>query len=209
MRNKVHQYIKEGEHQQQDFKHSISSSKKIAITLSAFANTDGGRLLIGVKDSGRISGVRAEEEFYMIEAAAAVFSKPEVEFTHEIHNVEGAIVLEINIPESKQKPHYAKTDDGSWMAFIRIQDENYLSDPILVQLWKDSNSIQNKFIKYEDEDKQLLDYLASNPGSQYKHIVAENEMPRGRIIHSLAKLLRWEVLDYEVDEGGIYYYLKD
>lgn len=62
--------IAQGEHQQQDFKFEVSDSKKIARTLSAFANTDGGRLLIGVKDNGKISGIRGDEEYYMIEAAS-------------------------------------------------------------------------------------------------------------------------------------------
>ena len=39
--------ILEGEHQQQDFKFGITDSRKIARSLVAFANTDGGRLLIG------------------------------------------------------------------------------------------------------------------------------------------------------------------
>ena len=47
----IHALIAEGEHQQQDFKFEISDARKIAKTLSAFANTDGGRLLIGVKDN--------------------------------------------------------------------------------------------------------------------------------------------------------------
>lgn len=66
----IHALIAQGEHQQQDFKFEISDICKIAKTLSAFANTDGGRLLIGVKDNGKIAGVRSEEEQYMIEAAA-------------------------------------------------------------------------------------------------------------------------------------------
>ena len=45
----IEELISQGEHQQQDFKFEVSDSKKIARTLSAFANTDGGRLLIGVK----------------------------------------------------------------------------------------------------------------------------------------------------------------
>ena len=57
--------IDQGEHQQQDFKFEVSDSKKIARTLSAFANTDGGRLLIGVKDNGNISGIKSEEEYYI------------------------------------------------------------------------------------------------------------------------------------------------
>ena len=75
--------IAEGEHQQQDFKFEISDARKIAKTLSAFANTDGGRLLIGVKDNGKIAGVRSEEEKYMIEAAAQLYCIPEVEYTED------------------------------------------------------------------------------------------------------------------------------
>lgn len=66
----IHARIAEGEHQQQDFKFEISDARKIAKSLSAFSNTDGGRLLVGVKDNGKIAGVRSEEEIYMIEAAA-------------------------------------------------------------------------------------------------------------------------------------------
>ena len=68
-------------HLQQDFKFEISDARKIAKTLSAFANTDGGRLLIGVKDNGRIAGVRSEEEKYMIEAAAQLYCIPEIDYT--------------------------------------------------------------------------------------------------------------------------------
>ena len=51
-------WIGEGEHQRQDFKYKITDSAKLARTISAFANTDGGRLLIGVRDDGVLCGVR-------------------------------------------------------------------------------------------------------------------------------------------------------
>ncbi len=61
--------ISEGEHEQLDFKYAINDSKKIARSIAAFANTRGGRLLIGVKDNGNIVGLSSDEEDYMIEAA--------------------------------------------------------------------------------------------------------------------------------------------
>ncbi|MDY5609301.1 MAG: putative DNA binding domain-containing protein, partial [Sodaliphilus sp.] len=45
------QLIDEGEHEHQDFKYQISDAKKIARSISAFANNSGGRLLVGVKDN--------------------------------------------------------------------------------------------------------------------------------------------------------------
>ena len=58
--------IEEGEHEHQDFKYAISDARKIARSISAFANNDGGRLLIGVKDNGAVVGVPNEEDVYMV-----------------------------------------------------------------------------------------------------------------------------------------------
>ena len=108
----IHTLIAEGEHQQQDFKFEISDARKIAKTLSAFANTDGGRLLIGVKDNGRIAGVRSEEEKYMIEAAAQLYCIPEIDYTLQTYIVEGKQVLVATIEENPHKPVYAKDENG-------------------------------------------------------------------------------------------------
>jgi len=104
----IHALIAEGEHQQQDFKFEISDARKIAKTLSAFANTDGGRLLIGVKDNGKIAGVRSDEEKYMIEAAAQLYCRPEVDYSMQTFHVEGRSVLVVQIDESEHKPVFAK-----------------------------------------------------------------------------------------------------
>ena len=71
--------IREGEHQQQDFKYRVSDACKLAKSVSAFANTDGGRLLIGVRDDGVLSGVRSEEEIYMMHQAAYKYCRPEAD----------------------------------------------------------------------------------------------------------------------------------
>ena len=93
----IHILIAEGEHQQQDFKFEISDARKIARTLSAFSNTDGGRLLIGVKDNGKIAGVRSDEEKYMIEAAAQLYCLPEVHYSMQTFHAEGRSILVVQI----------------------------------------------------------------------------------------------------------------
>ena len=126
----IHALIAEGEHQQQDFKFEISDARKIAKTLSAFANTDGGKLLIGVKDNGKIAGVRSDEEQYMIEAAAGLYCSPEVNYTMQTYQVEGRSVLVVQIEESDRKPVYAKDETGKYLAYLRIKDENILATPV-------------------------------------------------------------------------------
>ena len=60
--------IEQGEHEQQDFKYKVMDAAKLAKSVSAFANTNGGRLLIGVRDDGKVHGVTSEEEIFMMQA---------------------------------------------------------------------------------------------------------------------------------------------
>lgn len=154
--------IREGEHQNQDFKYCINDSKKIAKSLVAFANTDGGRLLIGVKDNGNIAGVSTDEEYYMIEAAAKIYSKPEINFNTQQHLIDGKTVLEIQIGSSNEKPHFAKDESGKWLAYIRQHDENKLAGKIMIDVWRKQKRKKGIFINLSDSEKILLDYLEEN-----------------------------------------------
>lgn len=158
--NYVQELILQGEHQQQDFKFEISDARKIAKSLSAFANTDGGRLLIGVKDNGKIAGVRSEEEAYMIESAANVYCSPEVRFSMTQHRVEGKVVLEVSIPEAENKPVCAKNEENKLLAYVRIADENILASPIHLEVWKQKKGEKGKLIEYTEIEKKLLDKLS-------------------------------------------------
>src|SRR5690606_33679737 len=146
----------------QDFKFCINDSKKIAKSLVAFANTNGGRLLIGVKDNGKIVGIQTDEEFYMVESAAKIFSDPPIPFyTKEWHS-EGKTVLEISVHSSEKKPHFARDENGKWLAYIRINDENVLAHKIQLAIWKKKNSRQGIYFTYSDDEKFLIDYLQKN-----------------------------------------------
>ena len=132
----IHQLIKQGEHQQLDFKFEISDAEKIARTLSAFANTNGGKLLIGVKDNGVIKGIASDEEYFMLENAAQRLCQPEVFFTSKEWIVDGKKVLEIEVPFSQLYPHRAPDHHGNYKAYVRVNDENLLANGVLMKVWK-------------------------------------------------------------------------
>jgi len=155
--------IAEGEGQRLDFKYYISNAQKIAKSLVAFANTDGGTLLIGVKDNGNIVGVASDEELYMIELAASErYCKPPVKFETTSWNMDGKTVLEVYVPKGEEKPYYAKDENGKWMVYIRKEDENLLANKVLVEVFKRKKSQKANIIRYEMPEKLLLGYLAQN-----------------------------------------------
>ncbi|MEX0966377.1 MAG: ATP-binding protein [Bacteroidia bacterium] len=157
--HRVKQLILQGENQHLDFKFNISNSRKIAKTLVAFANTQGGRLLIGVKDNGQIAGVRSDEEYYMIEAAATMYTKPEVKFETQEWEVDDRMVLEVYIAESDKKPHYAMDEKGKWLAYIRFEDNNLLANRIWLETIRRKRQEKQTVIKYSEEENLLLAYL--------------------------------------------------
>jgi hypothetical protein len=198
--------ISRGESRHLDFKFEISDARKIARTFSAFANTEGGKLLIGVKDNGRISGVRSEEELYMAEAAARMYCRPEVPFSVKRWFVEGKHVLEIDIPESGQKPHFARNDDDKWIAWVRVGDENMRANRILVSYWKRRREGAT-MVNYGKAEKVLMEYLAEHGRvtlSRFMRLSRTGMQEAGDI---LVNLLLLKVIDMELTSSGVFYTL--
>lgn len=187
-RAQIYTYIEEGEHLRQDFKHSITDSKKIARTIVAFANTSGGRLLIGVKDNGKLIGINTDEEYYMVEAAAQLYSKPEVHFKVKTWSTEGKIVLEIQIEESRNKPHLAPDKNGKYKAYIRVKDKTMLASSIQLRVWKRQKQNTGTFFKAGMLEKTLLNYLNENDEislSRFKKLASISHYKAGTILVNL------------------------
>ncbi len=198
--------ISRGENQHLDFKFEISDARKIARTFSAFANTGGGKLLIGVKDNGRISGVRSEEELYMAEAAATLYCRPEVPFTVKRWFVEGKHVLEIDIPASLQKPHFARNEEDKWTAWVRVADENLRANRILVSYWKRSREGAT-MLNYGREEKVLMEYLAEHGRITLSRFMRLSRTGMQEAEDILVNLLLLKVIDMELTSDGVFYTL--
>ena len=154
--------IVQGEHQQLDFKHSISDSKKIARSLAAFSNTDGGTLLIGVKDNGNVSGVNSDEEFYMLEGAAQMYCKPEVRFDITRWEINGKVVLEVYVKPDAKHLYKAPDKNGKWKAFFRVKDENMVAWPLQVKIWQAIRYRKAIMLSLTRQDEALIKFIKNN-----------------------------------------------
>ena len=190
-----------------DFKFEISDSKKIARTLVAFANTDGGRLLIGVKDNGNISGIRSEEEKYMIQTAAESFCQPEVKFEAKEWNVNGKTVLEVIVPKSNYHKHRAPDHNNSYKVYTRVKDQNILADAILLKIWKYQNNKQNIRVTFSDAEMFLLKYLNENEKITIKEFVQKAEINRREAERILVNFTLINMVKYEITEKELIFSL--
>lgn len=199
--------IEEGEHQCQDFKMRIEDSRKIARTLAAFANTDGGRVLIGVKDNGSVSGVQPEEEFHMIEAAAEMYSKPAIAFTTQVWKVNNRSVLEVLIEASAARPHLAKDESGEWCAYQRQDDRNVKANGVLLKVWEYTRALTPIEFAYTNRVRRLFNLLQKNQELTQRSISKLLRMGREQTEHLLAQLVVWDVVEMTFKDTGCYFNL--
>jgi hypothetical protein len=200
--------IRQGEHQQLDFKHSISDSKRLARSLVAFANTQGGTLLIGVKDNGNISGVNSEEEYYMLEAAAQMYSKPEIKFLVTRWDINNKVVLEVYVKPDSKTLYKAPDKNGNWKVFFRVKDENIEATPLQVKVWKAKRFRKPVKFNLTHKDQILIDYLKT-----HKQITVDEYCKVGFLSHSdaesiLVNLAVLDIVDLKVEQDIELFRLK-
>jgi predicted HTH transcriptional regulator len=205
----LYKLIDEGEHQKQDFKFCINDSKKIAKSLVAFANTDGGRLLIGVKDNGKIAGIKSDEEFYMVESAAKIYSKPAIIFLTKQWHVDGKTVLEIQIEPSNKKPHFAKDENGKWLAYLRNADENILAHKIQIEVWKKQNSKMGIYFSYSNDENFLIEYLQQNSSISFSKFIRLAHISRKKAVEILSNFVIMKVVNMKSGIGGTIFSLNE
>lgn len=212
MKTKTHpikELILQGEGVHLDFKFEISDAAKIARSLVAFANTEGGKLLVGVKDNGAVAGIRSEEEFYMIQNAAHRFCQPEVHFTSKEWVIDGKNVLEINIPFSPDYPHRAPDNEGIYKAFIRVADENLLADGVMMKIWKKRK--ENKIIHfhYRETEEKLLKILRKEGKINTIRFMQLTSVSKYEAEQILSDLVILKILELKILEQQSWYFLNE
>jgi len=199
--------IEKGEGLHLDFKFEISDARKIARTLVAFSNTEGGKLLIGVKDNGRIAGIRSEEEYYMLESASSLYCKPQVNYNSKKWNIEGRTILEVDIPPVNKRPCLAMNHDGRWLAFIRVNDQNIQVNSIQLRVWKNKMKNKGVFLEYTEKEKILMNYLENNKEITLPGFCRLANISYRKASDIMVKMISLKVIDIVFSEKSTVYRL--
>lgn len=199
----LREWIAQGEHQTQDFKYAISDARKIARSLSAFANRDGGRLLIGVKDNGVIAGVRNEEDIYVVEQAAERYCHPAQTVEFKAYKIDGNIhVIVASVDKADRRPVYAVEPDGSMRAYYRVADENIAAHPLMVRAWERQHSDSPSAFGLEGPHSAILDYISTkSPLSDIRRIALDLHLAFDTVDEAIASLAAMGLVDFDYRGG--------
>lgn len=114
-----------GESDNVEFKEDIPAKReKYMKTVVAFANGKGGKIIFGVENNTwKITGFAKDEVFQKMDAITnAIFDSCEPKITPSIglHEVEGKIIIEVEILSGMSRPYYIKSQGILDGTYIRV-----------------------------------------------------------------------------------------
>ncbi|MCC9137388.1 helix-turn-helix domain-containing protein [Pontibacter silvestris] len=196
-----------GENDRLDFKQRVTQPEKIARTIVSFANTKGGIILVGVKDNGTISGVDPEEEKHTLQMAADFYCDPPIALRYEEIEIDDRVVLKVLVPESKQKPHFAKVKEDDWRGYIRVKDTSVQTSKIVNKTLQQEEQTFEQ-LPLERHETSVLDYLQKNPRITLNQYMRLANLSQRRAYRTLVKLVIHGYLRLHDKEKEDYYTLR-
>ena len=160
--------VRQGEGQHLEFKLKAAHPEKILKEFVAFANSEGGTLLIGVRDDLLIEGLKfPDEDEFLLTRAVERFCSPPVSYEIERINLEDSEkeILIFTIPKSENAPHYvlANSELPENKAFVRVADRCVQASKEMRQILKERKKEKKSFsFHYGEKENILLKYLHTN-----------------------------------------------
>jgi predicted HTH transcriptional regulator len=202
----------QGEGLHLEFKKKANFPEKIAKELVAFANTDGGLLLLGVDDDGTVSGTRdIEGEVFVMEETIEKLIKPRLMYQAQvikINDKKGLAIFEI--PKSEKRPLYLRnapqTKEGK--AYVRNGDQSLQASKEMCEILRRrcrEKDIQFTFGEKEQmlmkllDERQYITLLDFSKAAKISKFVASR---------TLIRLVLANVLDILPKEGEDHYRRK-
>lgn len=104
------QEIQKGESQTLEFKEQLPKGQQVAKTLIAFANTSGGKLVVGVSDDRQLVGIQ-DDIFELQDQITSMINElcmPNILPYIYIENIQGIELLVIEVSRGSLLPYYLK-----------------------------------------------------------------------------------------------------
>ena len=144
----------------------------------------------------------------MIEAASQLYTKPEVEFKTERHNINGKQVLEIIISKSNNRPHIAPDEKEKMKAFVRVKDQNLLANGLLLKVWEQEKKEIGVKINYNDAENFILKFLSENKKITFPKFIKLTKIEKDYAEQILIDFIILDIIEIVISDSLIYYKLK-
>lgn len=158
------QIVARGEGLYTEFKRKVNHPDKIVKEIVAFANTNGGKLILGVDDDGTIVGLKyATEDEFEMRKAIELYCKPMINYNvTKVIVAPNRSVLVFDILPNPQKPVFViynfKKNTG--VAYIRVADQSLQASREMRKILQGNTESTEILFTYTEKERTLMQYLA-------------------------------------------------
>ncbi len=205
----LQQLIEIGENLKVEFKQRFSTHVKIAKELIAFANTSGGRLIIGVDDDGSLYGVQSEKgEAELVKETVTDFCEPEIKYNIDFIELHGKEIVVVDVPESDSKPHRIKDyktllDLNTAEVFIRVADKSVPASKEMIKILQaNAKRVPMKNYNFGKTEEIVFDMLRHKESVTVRDLSEQANISRRRASRTLIKLVRINLLNIHTKDNG-------
>lgn len=201
--------VSRGEGATLEFKRKAAYPEKIIGEMAAFANTQGGILLIGVSDDGAIPGVKfPDEESFVIHAALKKYCRPAIQFAEQIIPLsENRFILSYEIFPSDRKPHYIVHNKVTRDVFVRVDDKSIKASREVQEIIRRRQRSKDIKFTYGEHEKMLMQHLSTAGSITLKEFAELSKLRRYYASRKLILLVLANVLRVTPGEKGDVYSL--
>ncbi|GIV40657.1 MAG: ATP-dependent DNA helicase [Thermonema sp.] len=157
--------VRQGEGLHLEFKLKSSHPEKIIKEMIAFANTEGGILIVGVSDDLKIKGVKfPDEELYVLRRAIQKHIQPALEYRLDVLQVEDRKereVLIFNIPKSPTLLYFID-ESGSKKVYVRVNDKTIQASKEMRVILREKRKNKSFRFRYGTKEQLLMRHLAEH-----------------------------------------------
>ena len=202
--------VREGEHQHLEFKRKANHPEKIVREFVAFANSEGGTLLLGVEDDGGIFGVKEPDgdEYLLLNAVKkCVFPEIEIYVSRLAINTKRAVLI-FEVEASNQKPHFVR-EEGKKRAYVRVRDMSVQASREMVELMRLERRERGVRIEFGEVERRLLQYIEVMTRTTVNDTRQQLKLSYRKASGLLITLVRAGLLEIHPTEGEDYYTIAE
>lgn len=204
--------ISGGENKTVEFKREIVSPVKIAKELVAFANSEGGYLLVGVDDDKSLYGIDSEKyEIERLNFCCRNLIDPPIVPDILITEVNYRYLAVCKINESNTKPHFLIEDeDGNSIrqAYIRVGSSSVPASREMTKILKLQNADSKPLtISIGENERRIFNFLEKKERAKISEIAEALNISHKRANRIVVNLVRAKSLAIHTDASGDYYTL--
>lgn len=216
--------VRQGEGKHLEFKLKTNHPEKIVREIVAFANTEGGRLLIGIGDDRSIKGLKhADEDEYLMVRAIQKLCTEGLEYRiQRVHVGDEREVLVFTIPRSNARPHFVREEiditkgtpllvrkkfvphqNGKKIvhrAYVRVADKSVQASWEMREILRRKSENRNVQFRYGDKEHKLMQHLDQHKSVTVDGFATVAGIPRNLASKTLVLLVLANVLEVHPDE---------